>query len=116
MSTQNIPNFRVCSLDKRQSKIINIDKSELHVFSTAVNKSKRVIVNSRSSDKSESKSVHIIINLNEVTYAKNETKDEEPSVTDNSFINAPSHFKLFECGKNLLKSLMPHLNKRAWKL
>ena len=35
----------------------------------------------------------------------NETNDEEPSVTDNSFINAPKYFKLFECGKNFLNNL-----------
>ena len=35
----------------------------------------------------------------------NETKDEEPSVTDNSVINAPSYFKLFECGKKLLNNI-----------
>ena len=69
-------------------------------------------------DKSESKIVHISANTSEVKYAKNEsvntseakftkneTKDKEPLVTDNSVINAPSHFKLFECGKNFLNKL-----------
>ena len=35
----------------------------------------------------------------------NKTKDEEPSVIDNSVINAPSYFKLFGCGKNFLNNL-----------
>ena len=33
------------------------------------------------------------------------TKDGAPSVTDNSVINAPIYFKLFMCGKNILKNL-----------
>ena len=35
----------------------------------------------------------------------NETRDEEPSVTDNLVINVPSYFKLFKCGKNFLIKL-----------
>ena len=35
----------------------------------------------------------------------NETKDEEPSVTNNSVINAPIYFKKFERGKNLLNNI-----------
>ena len=34
-----------------------------------------------------------------------ETNDEEPLVTDNSVINVPRYFKLFECGRNSLKTL-----------
>ena len=34
-----------------------------------------------------------------------ETKDEEPSVTDNSVINISSYFELFECSKNFLNNL-----------
>ena len=35
----------------------------------------------------------------------NGTKDQEPSVTDNSVINVPRYFKIFECGKNFLNNL-----------
>ena len=43
-------------------------------------------------DESESKIVHEIVNTSEVKYAMNETKYEEPLVTDNSVINAPRYF------------------------
>ena len=56
-------------------------------------------------EKSESKSVHISVNASRVKFAKNKTKDEEPSVKDNSVINSPSYFKLFDCGKNVLSNL-----------
>ena len=35
----------------------------------------------------------------------NETKDEEPSVPDNSIINAPSYFKIYDFGKTFLNNL-----------
>ena len=35
----------------------------------------------------------------------NETKDEELLVKYNSFINVPGCFKLFECGRKLLKNI-----------
>ena len=35
----------------------------------------------------------------------NEKKYEEPSVTYNSVVNAPSCFKLFECGKNFFNNI-----------
>ena len=35
----------------------------------------------------------------------NETKDEELLVTDNSVINSPIYFKIFKCGKSLLKNI-----------
>ena len=35
----------------------------------------------------------------------NKTNDEEPLVIDNSVINAPSYFEIFECGKNFLNNL-----------
>ena len=35
----------------------------------------------------------------------NKKKNEEPSVTDNSVINVPSYFKLFECGKNFFNNI-----------
>ena len=34
MSTQNIPNLHVCSLDDSESKRINADKSDWYVYST----------------------------------------------------------------------------------
>ena len=40
-----------------------------------------------------------------IKYAKNETKDEEPLVTDNSVINAPIYFKPFEYIKNYLNKI-----------
>ena len=43
--------------------------------------------------------------MSEIKYTKNETKDEEPLVMDNSVINVPSYFKLFECGEKLLNKL-----------
>ena len=55
-------------------------------------------------DESELKKFHISINMSEIKYTKNETKDEEPLVMDNSVINVPSYFKLFECSKNFLKT------------
>ena len=64
-----------------------------------------VIVNACSLDEIELKSVHISVNTSEVKDANNETKDEEPLVTDNSVINVPRYFKLFECGRNSLKNL-----------
>ena len=53
----------------------------------------------------ESKSVHISVNTSEVKYAMNETKDEEPSITDNPVINVPRYFKLFGCGKHFLNKI-----------
>ena len=61
--------------------------------------------NACSLDKSKSKSVHISVNMSEIKYATNKTKDWEPLVTDNSVINAPGYFKLFEYGKKFLNKL-----------
>ena len=63
----------------------------MSVLRTRANQ-KRVVVNACSLEKSESKIVHISVNVREVEDAINGTKDEEPSVTDNSVINAPSYF------------------------
>ena len=62
------------------------------------------------------KSVHISVNKNEVKYAMDETKHEEPSVTDNSVMTAPNYFKLFDCGKNSWEILMPYMNEHTWQL
>ena len=56
-------------------------------------------------DESEPKSVHISVNNSEVKDAMNETKDEEPWVTDNSVINEWNYFKLYKCGKEFLKNI-----------
>ena len=48
---------------------------------------------------------HISVNMSDVKYATNETKDEEHFVTDNSVVNAPSYVNLLKCGKNLLKNI-----------
>ena len=42
----------------------------------------------------------------------NETEDEEHSVIDNSVLNVPSYFKLFESGKNVLNNIYA-MYKRA---
>ena len=47
---------------------------------------------------------------------KDDTKDEEPLVTDNIVINDLRYFNLFECGDTSWSILMPRVNKRAWKL
>ena len=46
----------------------------------------------------------------------NEIEDKGPTSTDNSGINAPRYFELSECGKNVLKIMMPCMNERAWQL
>ena len=89
-STQKTTNLHVWSSDEGELKRINANERELHVCSTYKNESKRIIFNTCYLDESEPKSVHISVNTNKVTDAKNETKDEEPPVTDNSVINAPS--------------------------
>ena len=64
-----------------------------------------VIVNEISTEDSESKIVHKIINTNELKDAIYETEDEERSVKDNSVINETIYFNLFECGKIFLNNL-----------
>ena len=56
-------------------------------------------------DESELKKFHISINMSEIKYEMDETKYEEPLVTDNLVINAPIYFKLLECGNNFLKNI-----------
>ena len=92
MSTQNIPNLRVCYLDEIESKGISVDEVLLHVCYMDEIKLKIVIFNACSLDKSESEIVHISGNTIKVKDAKNERKDEKPSVVDNSVINALSYF------------------------
>ena len=105
MNTQNIPTLHVCSLDDSESKSINMDKTLSHVCSTDKSESETIIDDACSTDDSESKRVHISVNTSDVKYSMNETKDEEPLVTDNSIINVPSYLKIFECRKNLLNNI-----------
>ena len=58
-----------------------------------------------STEESESESFHKSINNKKEKYAIDETKHEEPSVTDNPVINELIYFNLFECGKNILNRL-----------
>ena len=58
MSTQEIPNLHVYSLDEGESKSINAEERKLHVYYTDERKQKKVIVNVCYLGKSESKSVH----------------------------------------------------------
>ena len=67
--------------------------------------SESVIVNENYMVESESESVHKSINTNKEKDAIDETDHEEPSVTDNPFINEPIYFNLFECVKNILNRL-----------
>ena len=88
--TQNTHNLHVCSMENRESKGIKQEERN----------SKRVIANACYLGEIEPKSVHISVNASEVKDATNETKDEEPLVTETSDINAPIYLKQFECGKN----------------
>ena len=45
------------------------------------------------------------VNTSELKYENNKTKDEEPSVMNDSVINAPRYFKLFECSKTFLGNI-----------
>ena len=104
-NTQNIPNLHVCSSEESELKRINADKTLSHVCSTDKSESRSIIVNACSTDKSKSKRVHISVNTSEVKDAMDETKYGESLVTDNSDINVPIYFKLFECGKKFLNNL-----------
>ena len=84
MSTQKMSNSRVCSMDERESRSINVNMCYMN--------------------KRKPKSVHemdMSVNTSEVKY----TKDEEPSVMDILLIKAPGYFKLFECGKEFFNNL-----------
>ena len=105
MNTQNIPNLHGCSLYKINSKRINVDKTLLYFCSMDKSKAKNIIVNACSTDEKKSKTIYIIVNTSKVKDAINETKNEETLVTDNSVINDPIYFKLFECGKNFMKNI-----------
>ena len=82
-----------------------MDERKSHVCSTDKSESKGIIFNAGSLEKSESESVHIRVNTIKVKDAVNETKDEEPPVTDNPVINDPSYFKLFKWYKSSMKNI-----------
>ena len=65
----------------------------------------RVIVKACTSDNIKSIIIHISVNTNKVKDANNKTRNEVPSVTDNSVINAPRYFKLCEFGKTFLNKI-----------
>ena len=104
-NTQNIPDSHVCYSDKIKSKRINVDETVSNVCYKSESKSTSVIVDACATDKRKSKRVHISVNTSEVKGATNKAKDEETSIIDNSVINAPRHFELFECCKNFLKNI-----------
>ena len=105
INTQNIPNLHVLYLVKGEPKSINSDVTLSHLCSKDDKKSEICIANVYSTDYNESKRSHISVNTSVVKDSMNETNYEEPSITDNSFINSPSYFKLFECSKSLLSNL-----------
>ena len=78
-----------------------MDKNLLKVYSTDKRKSESVIFDEISMEESKSESVHKSISTNKEKNEINETEDEEPLVTYNTFINEPSYLNLFGCGKNL---------------
>ena len=102
MSTQKNPNLHVCSTDEIKPKRIKADESESDIHSKDKGESKKFIVNACYLDERKSKSAHISVNKSRIKYAMDETKDEEPLVTDNSVINALRYFKLFQCDKTFL--------------
>ena len=104
-SMEQIPIYQVCSLYKSKAKWIITDKKILQVCSTDKIRSEIVIVNESSTQERKSKTIHKSINKNKVKYAIDEILYEEPLVTDNPFINEPSYFDLFECGKNFLNNI-----------
>ena len=62
--TQHIPILQVLSLDRRVSTWIIADKNLSKVYSTGKRKSESVIVDKRSTEESESESVHKSVNTN----------------------------------------------------
>ena len=97
INTQNIPNSHVLYSDETKSKSINSDVTLSHLCSKDDRKSEICIANVCSKDYNESKRSHISVNTSVVKDSMNEKNYEEPSITDHSFINSPSYFKLFEC-------------------
>ena len=103
--TQQIPILHVCDLDKHKSKGIIMYKNLLQVCSTDESESENISVKKISMEERKQKIDHKIINANKEKYATDETEDEKPLVKDNTVINEPSCFNLFECGKKLLNKL-----------
>ena len=87
-----------------QKKCLRIKTYRKSILRTG-GKSKSVIVDERSTEESESESVHKSINTNKEKYAIDETEHEEPLVKDNPVIDEPIYFNLFKCGNNILNKL-----------
>ena len=98
-TTKNIPTSHVFSMNKRELKEFLVDKPLSHICSTDEEKSKCIIVDECSTKENESGCVHK--NINKQKGTNNEAEYEEYSVTD----KLPSYFKIFECGKNLLRRI-----------
>ena len=103
VTTQNIRkilrkeyvNKTVCYTDRSESEIIN----EVDTIKMDVNEVDASIVDVDEVDTS-------IIEDNKVNTLKvKNTRDEEPSVMENSDIKALGYFKLFECGKTFFKNM-----------
>ena len=75
-STQRIPTYQVCSLEERESKGINTDKSLLNFCSIQEIESNRVIFKSYSLDETKSKNIRITINTSGVKYSMNDTNNK----------------------------------------
>ena len=98
-ASKQIPISHVFSTDGRKLKYFLVDETLLKICSTDEEKSKGIIVDECSIDEEESECVHK--NINKQQDAKNETDDEESSVTDEVL----SYFKVFKCGRNILNRL-----------
>ena len=98
MSTQKTPTSNVCLANKSESKRIKADKSKFSYIFYGWDRIKKgysqCMFFGKIESKNETKSAHKSVNTSEVKDAMNETKDEELSVTDHSFVNAPRYFKL----------------------
>ena len=109
MSTQNIPNFRVCSTEEKKLKVL------VHTIANQKGLTSTCVIRERSNKKgltstcvlrtrANQKSVpemDISVNTSEVK----DTKDEEPPVMDISLIKAPGYFKLFKYIKYFFQNL-----------
>ena len=76
ISTQNIHRSCVYSLEERESKGINTDKSLLNFCSIQEIESNRVIFKSYSLDETKSKNIRITINTSGVKYSMNDTNNK----------------------------------------
>ena len=87
-------------MDKSESKEIIADKNLSQVCFTDKSEPERVIANKSSTEERESERIHKSINKNEVKDSIYDTEDEEPSVTDNPFINETGCLNYSSVAKN----------------